>query len=865
MPSSRFQHCRWWLVAAALLAIVGQPARADVAPPPALGDTSTPRVARWRDELPAMLARVATVVDSGFATAERELVLRELGAIRPRQNPSRDGPVPSKWYVVQVRFRGRTTDFNLWAYWPDTSHVGFYIRSKDSLLTDAIDSTFRVERAALLAAPAGVRIWMEDPHVWNGAVPAMAVSLSVEDPKHCPGFGVENHGEWRGDTLAIHVVGVAPKDSCPVLAWRPSQMSHWRPIVPGTFQVTIDYKGDTSRFAARVTDTSLAMTTIRSTFVTADERVRWRVPSGSFVLTCSHFHRGSDAICNRLQGWAARRPGIERVTFDTTGVSPLRDHALAYRYADDGTLARMRACIATLRPTFRHSNDVELQIRPRSAPWIVDRIAAPSVAIVLPSDPSCELPSALVNPGRSFFTTYPLNCPTPTREMGRVVASVLRGSEGTPEWFRQHGTAVPTAAALAPLSGLAEAARCRLIDSTSSRHPVYLFRAGRYFVATTADAARPDLSPDGPFPVYLVWVLDSAGKVVHVPGYSSLDMFSFSRDARASARRSHLVQPRRDTAPAPMRFAAQDVRVSSTRGGEVVLQWTRPPRVPVGLALERADGPGAFASIGAAMQPSALATMDTTPLPGTSYRYRLRARLSAGDSTYSNEVSVTMPRVPTPRLAWTKQLYLRPAVYGRVLDSLTGEPVPNLYMSVKEQGVIARTDSLGRYLYSGAASGTIEVRFACPTMRALGMRIGATQRVEVSPQTDSVIDFHVRFRNCEEPPLRTWSDEFRGHYIYGFETSMFAPCVPFESFVGTAFEGIDRNYAWVNFTEAANAQAGRMWPHDMKPAQEYGPFYVRWRARVEGPARYGHMGVSMYDMKVTEVLEVRHSAPTDCQ
>jgi hypothetical protein len=314
-----------------------------------------------------------------------------------------------------------------------------------------------------------------------------------------------------------------------------------------------------------------------------------------------------------------------------------------------------------------------------------------------------------------------------------------------------------------------------------------------------------------------------------------------------------------------MRFAPQDVRVSSTRGGDVVLQWTRPPRWPIGLALERADGPGAFTSIGAAMQPTALATMDTTALPGGSYRYRLRARLSSGDGTYSNEATVTMPRVPTPRLAWTKQLYLRPAVHGRVLDSLTGEPVPDLYMSVKERGVVARTDSLGRYLYSGALPGTHEVRFACPTKRAWGAGIGATQRIEVSPQTDSVIDFYVRLRNCEEPPPRSWSGEFRGHYLYGFETSMFAPCVPFESFVGTAYEGIDRSYAWVNFSEAANAQAGSMWPRDMKPAQEYGPFYVRWRATVEGPASYGHMGVSMYEMKVTEVLELRRVAPTDCR
>jgi hypothetical protein len=101
--------------------------------------------------------------------------------------------------------------------------------------------------------------------------------------------------------------------------------------------------------------------------------------------------------------------------------------------------------------------------------------------------------------------------------------------------------------------------------------------------------------------------------------------------------------------------------------------------------------------------------------------------------------------------------------------------------------------------------------------------------------------------------------------VTGFETSMFAPCVPFESFIGTAYEGVDRADAWVSFSEAAGAQGRSMWPPDTKPAQEYPPMYVRWRATVEGPASYGHMGVSLYNMRVTEVMELRRSAPTDCR
>ncbi|MFL5608757.1 MAG: hypothetical protein ACJ8AD_20040 [Gemmatimonadaceae bacterium] len=852
-------------IAAALAATVGWEASAQVTRATAIRDTSAMYTGRWPRELPMMFGSIATLLDSGFAAPERDFVLHELRDIRPRERPTRYGPFPARSFAIHVKFRGRPSVLAMHVVWPDTNRVLFRVHSPNTQLIGAIDSVFRATRVPLLSPPARVRVAVGNSYVSEGVFRQIQVGLATDVANHCPLFGLETHGEARGDTLAIHIDGAAPRSGCLDQNW-PPRMSYWLPVTPGVYHLVIDNRADTNRFTVRVTDTTIAVSTIRSSFATVDERLRWRVPRGSFVLTCGQYDSQHAAVCGELQTWVASRPGLQRIAFDTTDVSPVSSGAMAYRYADDRVLANTRACIHATKSEFRRSAYVELYARPRSGPWIVDRGTTMNADSEAPDESACTPPPSIGAPPRTFtFDGRPLNCPTPTPELRRVVASVLQRSEGTPEWFRGHGGAVLTTEGLQPLSRPAEAARCRAVDSASSRHPVYLFRAGRYFVATTADAVRPDIPLDGPFPLYLAWVLDSASNVVHVPGYSSLDMFSSSRRATPGENRPAAAQPRRDTLPAPMQFSPLDVRVSSTRGGDVVLQWTRPPRAPIGLALERAEGAGAFTSLGVALQPTALATMDTTPLPDRSYRYRLRARLPLGDTAYSNEVSVTMPRQPTPRLAWTKQLYRRPALHGRVFDSLTGEPLRNLHMSLREGGLIARTDSLGRYLYSDALLGTHEVRFTCPTKRTRSVRIGATQRIEVSPQTDSVIDFYVHLRNCEELPLRTWSGEFRGHYTYGFETSMFAPCVPFESFVGTALEGIDRGFAWVNFSEAAGAQAGSMWPRDMKPAQEYGPFYVRWRATVEGPATYGHMGVSNYAMKVTEVFEVRHAAPSDCQ
>jgi hypothetical protein len=446
---------------------------------------------------------------------------------------------------------------------------------------------------------------------------------------------------------------------------------------------------------------------------------------------------------------------------------------------------------------------------------------------------------------------------------------VLRRSEGTPEWFGEHGAPLPAVDALVPLSGPRDAARCRTIDSTSSRHPVYLFHTGRYFVATTVDASGTDIvtdivMDDAP-PLYLVWILDSANTVVHVPGYSSMAAFSFGRRAKTGAEARQGAQPRRDTVP-ELRFTPRDMHATSMRGGYVVLQWTRPPRpaVDAALALERAEGAdGAFTSIGS-VHFTTVARIDTTTLPGASYRYRLHARLAAGDSAFSNVASLTMPRVPAPRLAWPGRFYLPPAVYGRVLDSLTGKPVPNLHVKVRDL-LFSQTDSLGRYVFANAPPGTHRVIFSCPATRGWGERTIGIQRLVVTPRTDSVVDFYIRQRNCEEPPLRTWSGEFRGHYVSGFETSMFSPCVPLESLVGTVYESADRPVAGVQFSDAARAQARSMWPRDTVRAQESPPMYVRWRATVTGPGSYGHMGVSLYEMHVTEVMEIRRAAPTDCR
>ncbi|MFL5608755.1 MAG: carboxypeptidase regulatory-like domain-containing protein [Gemmatimonadaceae bacterium] len=815
--STLFHEGRRWATAAALVVTAGQAASAQVSRPTAMRDTVAAYAGSWREELPTMLAHVGSVLDSGFAASERDLVLRQMRAIQPQAGAGINERYPGKDHQFLVRFRGGQSAFSMYAYWPDTGHVAFRVRSPDTLLIAAIDSSFRAARAPLLSPPSRVRVTVRNMYEHG----QLNLGLTTDEAKHCPRFGLETHGEARGDTLAIHVDGAAPRNSCPRHGEWPPRMSYWLPVTPGVYHLEIDYGADTNLFSMRVTDTSVALSTIRSSFATADERPRVNVPKGSFALKCLRDVPTRGAGCDELQSWAARRPGLRRIAVDTDAGGPWPDSEFAYRYADERVLAGTLSCIQAAKWAFKRDARVELWIR---SPWgpFLSRGAIMTAENEVRSDSACALPASIVGPQRPASP----DCPVPAMGTRNLVVELFLRQQGTQQWLREHGVPMPTAENLEPLSGPGDAARCRHIDSTSSRHPVPVFRAGHYFVATNI-GTRPVGSLDE-LRLYLVWVLDSANNVVHVPTYSTGgDM------------------PR-------------DLRVTSTRDGVVILQWTRPMSWPSRYELQRATETGEFVSIGAPIAPTAVAAGDRTADRGTAYRYRLRAPLVLDQFEYSNEVRVTIP-------TWPPEPYVRPALHGRVLDSLTGKPVPGLLVGIRGARE-TRTDSLGRYLLAGLPPGTHDLSFQCPSTRVWwGRRSVRTRRIEAGAATDSVADFLVRFRTCDEPPLRSWTGEFRGHYSGGFETSSFTPCKPFQSFAGTAYEELGGGSAWVTFSKAANRQVESKWPASDAPDQESSSIYVRWRGTVTGPGGYGHMSVAMYDLRVTEVVEMRRSFPSDCR
>jgi hypothetical protein len=175
-----------------------------------------------------------------------------------------------------------------------------------------------------------------------------------------------------------------------------------------------------------------------------------------------------------------------------------------------------------------------------------------------------------------------------------------------------HGITATDAQQLVPLTDPGDAALCRRLDSAITSRPAYYLRAGSTIIATnieprTGGPRTYNRKPRGP----LVFVFDTTGR------------FLFEWIARGTA------------------AAPTDLHVASSASGPVVLAWTSDTSSARRYRLQRALGAGAFGDVDPSLLGNATTVADSATLTLTTYRYRLYAIGPAGDSTLSNEVSVT--------------------------------------------------------------------------------------------------------------------------------------------------------------------------------------------------------------------------------
>jgi hypothetical protein len=200
-------------------------------------------------------------------------------------------------------------------------------------------------------------------------------------------------------------------------------------------------------------------------------------------------------------------------------------------------------------------------------------------------------------------------------------------------------------------------------------------------------------------------------------------------------------------------------------------------------------------------------------------------------------------------------------VYGRVLDSLTGQPVAGVDVRLTDWQGVVWTDSLGYFSLHWVAPGRANFLLRCPSRSAFkGRRLrgsGLTLRAGDTIQVELLID---ATGGCVTPALRSVGGEFQGFWASGFEHSEFVPCAPAPQVPRESGDSVPLA-AWVSFTEEARTQLH--WPEEQTRSKA--GYYVRFYGTLSGPGAYGHLGVADYGLTVTEVRELSVSAPGSCR
>lgn len=198
-------------------------------------------------------------------------------------------------------------------------------------------------------------------------------------------------------------------------------------------------------------------------------------------------------------------------------------------------------------------------------------------------------------------------------------------------------------------------------------------------------------------------------------------------------------------------------------------------------------------------------------------------------------------------------------VVGTIIDTDTGKPIMrtsvcrlvNLGVPYGEGQICASPDTTGRYVMDSLPEGVQALSISCDGITPFKGRWLRFDTLNVGPGEEARLDVHGPALTCDMTPFVIKRAVFRGHYRAGFEESRFGACA-------------DSITAWVNVTPAAR-KTGPKWP---KPNGKYSAtWFVEWEGVLRGPWRwrYGHMGVSNYELTVERVLKVRHPKAGDCE
>jgi len=123
------------------------------------------------------------------------------------------------------------------------------------------------------------------------------------------------------------------------------------------------------------------------------------------------------------------------------------------------------------------------------------------------------------------------------------------------------------------------------------------------------------------------------------------------------------------------------------------------------------------------------------------------------------------------------------------------------------------------------------------------------------------MDILVDMQRCADVPIDTVHVRTRGVWSTGFEDGFFTPCKPFDQIKLGGYRDFSR-MAYLDFPESVIAPPGG-WPK-IKPEGGYNRTFLDVEGDLIGPGSYGHMGVAIYELRVTRVLRAEQASKTSC-
>ena len=217
----------------------------------------------------------------------------------------------------------------------------------------------------------------------------------------------------------------------------------------------------------------------------------------------------------------------------------------------------------------------------------------------------------------------------------------------------------------------------------------------------------------------------------------------------------------------------------------------------------------------------------------------------------------------------------RDVIRGTVTDSVTGAPIVGAKVTVRCPTCTGRleTDSLGRYAYGRLPNGYWEIEFHCPSRTLLGPEF-ARRRAIVGMEA-SEVNVVVPESACSEPPYAERYGVFRGFWDQAFEEERFTPCRDSASGIPEPLLPDRRALGariGATLTPAAQRQVER-WPERLAMLAGYAArqkivlgmrYFVVWRGVFRGPGRYGHGGLSAFEIGVDSIIALRAPGVADC-